>query len=86
VSLNNEFNQLKRKRDMQKLIKKLEEERGKPISEFNKGDWYNISVHQKLTEQFIREYQNLVDWEMIFKYQNLSEDFKQEFQHKIKSI
>jgi hypothetical protein len=69
---------------MQELIKKLEKIYKTPISEFSSTDWQNISVCQKLSEDFIKEFQDKVDWEYILKYQELSEDFKKEFQHKIK--
>ena len=56
---------------MQELIKKLERQYGKPISEFTEFDWSRTSRYQNLSEEFIREHQNFVDWEMIFKYQDI---------------
>lgn len=68
---------------MQELIKKLERQYGKPISEFTEFDWSRTSRYQKLSEEFIREYQNDVNWEYISKNQKLSEDFIREFQDKV---
>lgn len=68
---------------MQELIKKLEKYYRKLISEFNEYDWTYISRYQKLSEDFIREFQNEVDWYLISEYQDLSEDFIQEFKNKI---
>lgn len=64
---------------MQELIKKLERQYGKPISEFTEFDWSRTSRYQNLSEDFIREFQDKVDWFYISLYQNLSEDFKKEF-------
>ena len=47
-------------------------------------DWLHISVYYKLSENFIREFQDKVDWYWVSKFQILSEDFKKEFKHKIK--
>ena len=69
---------------MQDLIKKLEKQRGKKISEFNKVDWKWITFYQKLSEDFIREFQHKVDWQNISINQKLSENFIREFQHKVK--
>jgi hypothetical protein len=48
----------------------------------NKG-WIWISARQKLSENFIREFQNKVKWEYISINQELSEDFIREFQDKV---
>jgi hypothetical protein len=45
---------------MQELIKKLEKYYRKPISEFDNIDWFAISQNQKLSEDFIREFQNKI--------------------------
>ena len=45
--------------------------------------WEDISKHQKLSEDFIREFQDKVCWLLISKYQKLSESFIREFQHKV---
>ena len=39
------------------------------------GNWKEISKFQKLSEDFISEFQDRVDWWDISKYQKLSEDF-----------
>ena len=49
----------------------------------NKLDWNYISKYQKLSEDFIREFQDKVDWYFISIYQKLSEDFIREFQDKV---
>ena len=69
---------------MQDLIKKLEKQRGKKISKFNKVDWRRISGYQKLSEDFIREFQHKVDWQNISINQKLSENFIREFQYRVK--
>ena len=48
-----------------------------------KEQWVDISKYQKLSESFIREFQDKVDWEWISKYQKLSESFIREFQDKV---
>lgn len=68
---------------MQELIKELEERYGKPISEFTEYDWRRTSRYQKLSEDFIREYQNKLNWDNISIYQELSDDFIREFQDKV---
>jgi len=45
--------------------------------------WLMISQEYKLTEEFIREYQDNVMWPIISKQQILSEDFIREFQDKV---
>ncbi len=50
----------------------------------DKVDWDCISVYQKLSESFIREFQDKVNWYYISKSQKLSENFIQEFQDKVK--
>lgn len=45
--------------------------------------WYDISIHQKLSEDFIREFQDKVDWESISENQKLSEPFIREFQDEV---
>ena len=70
------------RKEVQKLIKKLE--LNCTVREFqDKVDWYDISINQKLSEDFIREFQDKVDWDSISKYQKLSEDFIKEFQDKV---
>ena len=46
-------------------------------------DWRYISKCQKLSEDFIREFQDKVYWWYISKCQKLSDDFIREFQDKV---
>ena len=46
-------------------------------------DWFFISYHSTLSENFIREFQDNVEWECISNYQLLSEDFIREFADKV---
>jgi hypothetical protein len=46
-------------------------------------NWYNISYRQRLSEDFIREFQDKVAWDSISDSQNLSEKFIREFQDKV---
>jgi hypothetical protein len=66
----------------------------KPISEnelkniiknnkLSKDNWYDISVYQKLSEEFIKEFQDKVGWIYISKHQKLSEEFIKKFQDKV---
>ena len=48
-----------------------------------KKQWEDISKHQKLSEDFIREFQDKVYWGYISMFQKLSEDFIREFQDKV---
>lgn len=45
--------------------------------------WVDISADQKLSEDFIREFQDKVIWAIISVKQNLSESFIREFQDKV---
>ena len=52
----------------------------------NKGYVFNrnqLSCGYKLSEEFIREFQNEVVWDNISYFQTLSEDFIREFQDKV---
>ncbi len=60
----------------------MKKEYGEIISKHN-GDWVFTSKYYKLSEDFIREFQDKVDWESILIYQRLSEDFIREFQDKV---
>ena len=53
-----------------------------PENEITPKEWSSISK-SRLTEDFIREFQNQVDWVYISSYQRLSEDFIREFEHKV---
>ena len=46
-------------------------------------DWTNICTWKRLTEEFIREFQNRVNWHMVSRYQKLSWEFIKEFKDKI---
>ena len=48
-----------------------------------KEQWVDISKYQKLSESFIREFQDKVDWYWTSKSQKLSESFIREFQDKV---
>jgi len=50
----------------------------------DKNSWYYISEYQKLSESFIREFQDKLDWYDISKHQILSESFIKEFKDKVK--
>jgi intein-encoded DNA endonuclease-like protein len=49
----------------------------------DKVDWIHISIHQKLSEDFIREFQDKVNWNCISYNQKLSENFIREFQDEV---
>ena len=49
----------------------------------NGDDWMRISARQKLSEDFIREFEDNVDWGCISANQKLSENFIREFQDKV---
>ena len=44
----------------------------------NYDDWYYLSGHERLTEDFIREFADKVDWYIVSRYQYLSENFIRE--------
>jgi hypothetical protein len=48
-----------------------------------KYQWGIISIQQKLSEDFIREFKDKVYWDGISIYQELSEDFIREFKDEI---
>jgi hypothetical protein len=45
----------------------------------SQNNWNDISQFQKLSEEFMREYKDLINWYSISVYQNLSESFMREF-------
>ena len=45
--------------------------------------WTYISIYQKLSENFIREFQDKIDWNYISEHQKLSENFIREFKNKV---
>ena len=61
----------------------LNKELGTDLISINDIDWHYISKHQKLSENFIREFQDKVYWTYISCHQKLSEKFIIEFQDKI---
>ena len=72
------------RKEIQEIIK--EENLNCSIEKFqSKVHWYNISIHQHLSEDFIREFQSKVDWYCISYYQKLSEDFIREFRDSVDS-
>ncbi len=52
---------------------------------FNKFNWNEINFYKdnKLSEDFIREFQNNINWELVSQYQQLSEDFIREFYNRV---
>ena len=50
----------------------------------NNVNWYDISYFYKLSENFIREFQDKVHWVHISYKQELSENFIREFKDKVK--
>ena len=61
----------------------LNKELNANYTSLNDVNWGYISIYQKLSENFIREFQDKIDWYFILKYQELSEDFIREFKDKI---
>lgn len=45
--------------------------------------WKSVSMHEGLTEDFIREFADKVDWNCISRFQYLSEDFIREFKDRV---
>jgi hypothetical protein len=84
--MNNEF--LTKKRNFSKIkiennISRLPFNIVRDINSVISLDWYNISYCQRLSEDFIREFQDKVHWINISGYQTLSEDFIREFQNRL---
>ena len=50
---------------------------------FSKKEWNDIIIHQKLSANCIREFQDKLDWMFISNWQKLSEKFIREFQDKV---
>ena len=53
------------------------------IKELTIDDWENISWHQTLSEDFIREFKNKLDWMYLSFHQKLSNKFIAEFRLKL---
>lgn len=72
----------KRRQEIEDLLQKVS--KGKEYNSLTKNDWKNISCNKKLTEDFIREFQNEVDWDRISLFNEiLSDEFKNEFENEI---
>jgi predicted glycosyltransferase len=56
-----------------------EEKIRKVVNKLDDYDWMYISCNRKLSEEFIKEFQNKVYWSNTSCYQKLSEDFIREF-------
>ena len=61
----------------------LNKELGVDLISMNGIDWRYISINKKLSEEFIREFQNKFNWVDISCHQKLSEDFIREFKDKL---
>jgi hypothetical protein len=46
-------------------------------------NWWEISCHKGLSDDFIRKYADRVNWAYISYYQTLSEDFIREFKDRV---
>ena len=46
-------------------------------------NWNCISWYQKLSESFIREFEDRVDWNWISEYQDIGDKFANEFRDRI---
>jgi hypothetical protein len=55
----------------------------KPEYEIKRNEWAEICIYKKLTENFIREFQNEVVWSSISKNQLISENFIREFENNV---
>src|SRR5574344_112363 len=66
-----------------KTLEFLNKELNTDYKSINEVNWVCISIYQKLSEDFIREFQDNVDWNCISQSQKLSEDFIREFQNKV---
>ena len=53
------------------------------IDNLTEKDWRIISYHQKLSEDFIREFSDKVNWNLISCHETLSESFIREFSDKV---
>ncbi len=64
-------------------LKFLNKELGTNYNSLDDVNWCDISYNQKLSEEFIRNFQNKVDWYNISRCQKLSENFIREFQDEV---
>ena len=63
-------------------LKFLNKELGTNYKSLDDVNWHRISSCQKLSEKFIREFQDKIIWDLISEFQKLSEEFIREFQVK----
>lgn len=62
------------------LYEKINKELGTDYQNDNEIEWYAISRYKKLSEDFIRQFQDYIDWCALPIRQKLSENFIREFQ------
>ena len=60
----------------------LNKELNANYTSLNDVNWGYVSIYQKLSENFIREFQDKIDWNYISEHQKLSEKFIREFKNK----
>jgi hypothetical protein len=72
------------KQESKRLIREKIDSYKKIVDMYN-GDWYLISKHQYLTEDFMIYYSSCLYWSFITQYQKLSPDFIRRFQSKLDS-
>ena len=68
------------KKEIAKILKKYN---CKSIDGLGLNEWLDISIDEKLSEPFIREFKNSVIWDYISEYQKLSESFIKEFRNRV---
>src|SRR5574344_738435 len=66
-----------------KILEFLNKELNANYESIDEVDWFWISKYKKLSENFIREFQNKVYWNRISEFQKLSENFIREFQNDV---
>lgn len=49
----------------------------------NKTFWVNLSLYNKLSEEFMERHANQIDWYFVSMWQNLSKDFIIKFKNRI---
>jgi hypothetical protein len=67
----------------QKIIEYINSTCNTDYKSMEEVDWWHISMYQKLSEDFIREFSDKVKWSVISIHQKLSEDFIREFKKKV---
>jgi hypothetical protein len=55
----------------------------KNVNQIYRSEWIELSEHKRLSEDFIRVFQDYVDWYYISIYQKLSEEFIREFKEEV---